>query len=35
MKNTLEGINNITTGTEEKVSEIEDRVVEITDTERK
>ena len=30
MKNTLEGINSILNDTEERISELEDRVVEIT-----
>ena len=35
MKNTLEGINSRIMETEEQISEVEDRVVEITVTEKK
>ena len=35
MKNTLEGINCRLNDKEEQISELEDRVVEITDTEQK
>ena len=35
MKNTLEGINSILNGTEEQISELEDKVMEITQAEQK
>ena len=35
MKNTLEGINSILKDTEERISELEDRVVGITEAEQK
>ena len=35
MKNALEGINNKLNDTEERISELEDRVVDITDAEQK
>ena len=35
MKNTLEGINSRLNDTEEQISELEDRVIEITETDRK
>ena len=35
IKNTLEGTNSIITGAEDRISEVEDRTVEINGTERK